>query len=352
MTADDLQTWFQPVSCGSGPSPVRLFCFPHAGGAASTFRPWRSTAPSGLEIYAAQLPGRESRILEPPVGRLDELVDRLTTAMKPAVDGEYALFGHSVGALIALAVARSLRRTAGVTPVHLFVSACQPPSTVSSSYEDLYGLDESDLLARLRDMNGTPAEAMDNPELMRLVLPAIRSDLGLLAGYEAAPDDVLDCPVTVLGGDHDSVVPPELLGLWAETTTGEVEVRVLEGDHFYLTDPRNDVLGIIGARLAPEPSSRTSHLRGTTMTELTVSERVKRVMTSVLDVGTDPEGLSDGALLYSTAIQLDSLRLLHLLTALEKEFDFQIDDEAVMSAELIDVGSVISLVSTQLEVAR
>ena len=70
------------------------------------------------------------------------------------------------------------------------------------------------------------------------------------------------------------------------------------------------------------------------------------------DIGVGPEGLPDGTLLYSTTVQLDTLRLLHLLTALEGEFGCQIDDEAVMSAELTDVGSVVSLVSAQLDPVR
>ncbi|WP_370964550.1 phosphopantetheine-binding protein [Amycolatopsis sp. cg9] len=88
------------------------------------------------------------------------------------------------------------------------------------------------------------------------------------------------------------------------------------------------------------------------MTELSVSERVKQVMTTVLDIGVDTDDLPDGTLLYSTTVQLDSLRLLHLLTALESEFGCELDDEAVMSAELTDVGSVVSLVAAQLGQAR
>jgi len=243
------RTWFQPVFLGSGSSRIRLFCFPHAGGAASTFRPWSTGVPDGLEIHAAQLPGRESRILERPIDRFDELIDRLTAAIEPAATDEFALFGHSAGALIAWELARSLRRSGGPAPVHLFVSACQPPSNVRSSYRDLHELGDTELLAKLREMNGTPAEAMNNPELMRLVLPVIRSDLALFADYDAAPGDILDCPVTVLGGARDPLVPPDALALWADATSGEVETRVLDGDHFYLTDPRSDVLGIIGKRL-------------------------------------------------------------------------------------------------------
>lgn len=254
------RTWFQPVSSGAGPSRIRLFCFPHAGGSASAFSSWRGGVPDGLEIHAAQLPGRESRITEPPISALDELVDQLTTAIEPAIEtGErFALFGHSAGALVAWELARSVRGRFGIGPVHLFVSACQSPSNANAGYDDLHGLDDTDLLARLGEMNGTPAEAMDNPELMRMVLPVIRADFSLFAGYDAAldaapdaaPAGVLDCSVTVLGGDRDPVVAPDVLARWAEATTAELDVQVLPGDHFYLTDPRSDVLGVIGARLA------------------------------------------------------------------------------------------------------
>jgi medium-chain acyl-[acyl-carrier-protein] hydrolase len=196
------------------------------------------------------LPGRESRIAEPLIGGLDELIDRLTTAVEPVTGEEFALFGHSAGALVAWELARSLRRRCGVGPVHLFVSACQSPSNVRAGYDDLQGLDDTALLARLGEMNGTPAEALGNPELMRMVLPVVRADFGLFADYDTAPADVLDCPVTVLGGDRDPVVSPGVLARWAEATTGELAVRVLPGDHFYLTDPRSDVLGVIDARLA------------------------------------------------------------------------------------------------------
>ncbi|WP_370964551.1 thioesterase II family protein [Amycolatopsis sp. cg9] len=250
------RTWFRPVSSGAGPSRIRLFCFPHAGGSASAFSSWRAGVPDGLEIHAAQLPGRESRIMEPPISALDELVDQLTTALEPAIEtGErFALFGHSAGALVAWELARSVRGRFGIGPVHLFVSACQSPSNVRAGYDDLHGLDDADLLARLGKMNGIPAEAMANPELMRMVLPVIQADFSLLAGYDAAldaaPAGVLDCPVTALGGDRDPVVAPGALTRWAEVTTAELDVRVLPGDHFYLTDPRSDVLGVIGARLA------------------------------------------------------------------------------------------------------
>lgn len=84
------------------------------------------------------------------------------------------------------------------------------------------------------------------------------------------------------------------------------------------------------------------------MTDTIFSDQVKRVMIKVLDLAVDPDQLPDHTPLYSTTIRLDSLTLLLLITELEKEFSCQIDDEAVMTADLIDVSSIVMLVSAQL----
>jgi acyl carrier protein len=88
------------------------------------------------------------------------------------------------------------------------------------------------------------------------------------------------------------------------------------------------------------------------MANLAVSERVKQVMIQVLDLDVMLENLGDEVPLYSSLVRLDSLTLLRLITELEKTFGCQIDDEAVMTADLIDVGSIVSLVSAQLESGR
>src|ERR671919_747384 len=80
---------------------LRLFCFPYAGGAASIFRTWPSGLPGSIDVAAVQLPGRETRLAEPPVRRLDALVAAMAPALEPFLDRPFALFGHSMGALIA-----------------------------------------------------------------------------------------------------------------------------------------------------------------------------------------------------------------------------------------------------------
>ncbi|WP_181784834.1 thioesterase II family protein, partial [Pseudonocardia pini] len=97
---------------------VRLVCLPHAGGAASAYRPWLAVAPADVELTLVQYPGRQDRIREEPwrdaVAMARAIVEELRGETRPLV-----LFGHSLGGTIAFEVARRLRRP----PVRLVVSA-------------------------------------------------------------------------------------------------------------------------------------------------------------------------------------------------------------------------------------
>src|SRR4051794_36920377 len=98
----------------------RLFCLPHAGGGAAAFRRWADGMAAAVEVVAVQPPGRETRFREPPFTDWRSLVVSLADAL-PA-DRPFALFGHSLGALLAFELARELRRRGGPPPDHLFVA--------------------------------------------------------------------------------------------------------------------------------------------------------------------------------------------------------------------------------------
>src|SRR4051812_30171971 len=90
-------------------SSLRLFCFPYAGGAANVFHNWSSLLPSSIDVCAVQPPGRGNRLLEEPYTGLRELVGAAANALLPHMDRPFALFGHSMGALVAFELARFLR---------------------------------------------------------------------------------------------------------------------------------------------------------------------------------------------------------------------------------------------------
>jgi medium-chain acyl-[acyl-carrier-protein] hydrolase len=225
--------WFRPKPGAK----VRLFCFPYAGGGASVYRAWGDCLPGPVDVCAVQLPGRETRFREHPFARLPLLVEALAGALRPHLDRPFAFFGHSLGALVAFELSRRLQRDHGPRPVRLFVSGCGAPQTRVPG-RAIHALPPAEFREELRRLNGTPADLLDNDELMDLMLPTLRADFGLCETYAYVAGPPLACPVTALGGLGDDAVSRQELDAWREQTTGPFRVRMLPGDHFFLHSAR------------------------------------------------------------------------------------------------------------------
>lgn len=226
---------------------VRLFCFPYAGGGDSIFRAWQKSLPEAVEVCPVQLPGRGARISEPPFAELDPLVRAAAQALAPHLDKPFAFFGHSMGALVGFELARHLRSDGRPQPVHLFVSGRCSPQTLREPFAG--DLPDSDFSEILRRSNGTPAEVLENPELMELVLPAVRADFAVCKSYVYAPQPPFSFPVTAFGGLEDPGVSRECMEGWREHTTGPFVLRMLPGDHFFLNKSTRPLLEAIAKEL-------------------------------------------------------------------------------------------------------
>ena len=226
---------------------MRLFCFPYAGGGDSIFYSWQKIIPDTIEVCPVQLPGRGARIDEPPCTEINKLVRLVGEALAPHLNKPFALFGHSMGALIGFALAHHLRREYSAQPVHLFVSGRCSPQTRNTPID--LKLFDSALPEMLRRYNGTPAEVLENPELMELVLPILRADFALCKSYIYTPQPPFNFPITAFGGLDDHGVPRESIEGWREHTTGPFALRMLPGDHFFLNTSALPLLEAISKEL-------------------------------------------------------------------------------------------------------
>lgn len=226
---------------------TRLFCFPHAGAGASAFAAWPALFPPEVEIVAVQLPGREDRVGEPHPASVEVAVRMVAVALRPYLQGPYAFFGHSGGALLAFELARALRKR-GTQPRHLFLSG-QPAPGHHSAATQLHRLSDEDFGDALRGLDGTSDGVFGDPELMKLLLPTLRADFTLWENHRHRPGPPLSVPVTALGGDTDPRAPISGLQAWAEHTTGEFSVEVFSGGHFYLNDSEAELTTVLGSTL-------------------------------------------------------------------------------------------------------
>jgi medium-chain acyl-[acyl-carrier-protein] hydrolase len=237
--------WFPCAGLSRDPS-LRLFCFPYAGGGQTAFRHWSQQLPVNLDLRVLQLPGRERRVKEAPFTSWKPLVQGALNAISPLVDLPFAFFGHSMGALIAFELALELRDRFGKIPQRFFVSACRAPHLPRAWSPHS---SEEELLARLRCLNGTPQEVLNDPDLMALLLPVFRADFRLVETYFRGKPVQLTCPLIALGGRRDPSVSPEHLTAWREYTSSDFSLRIFEGDHFFIHQRRAYVLDLISSEL-------------------------------------------------------------------------------------------------------
>lgn len=254
VTPDEQRLWVRRFR-KSGDGRTRLVCFPHAGGSASYFFRLSAALSSDVNVSAIQYPGRQDRHSEPFVDTIDGLADRIYAVLKPMVDGPIALFGHSMGAVVAFEVARRLEESAQIQPTTLFVSAQPAPSR--SGPAPVQPDDDVGLVEKVRELGGTDPRLMADPRMLEMTLPVLRNDLRALQQYRRRPDIRINAPIILMVAVDDPLVGLDKAMAWREHTSGGCAIHTFDGGHFYLEKHAGRVVAVIAQALRgiPQPTA-------------------------------------------------------------------------------------------------
>lgn len=221
---------------------MQLFCFPYAGSGALIYRDWQLGVPAYAEVLPIQLPGRENRMAEKPLDSLDLLLYTVADVLEPNLDCPFVFWGHSFGALVAFELAREFRRRGVTLPIALFVSGREAPS-VPDLDPPLHLLPNDDFVHELSlRYDGIPQEVLGEPDLLQLLIPALRADLTMSEMYVYAEEEPLECPIFAYGGLQDAKVSCADLDAWRKETSQTFSVRQFPGDHFFIQSAKVRVL--------------------------------------------------------------------------------------------------------------
>ncbi|WP_330299312.1 thioesterase II family protein [Streptomyces sp. NBC_00503] len=234
----------------------RLICFPHAGAGAPAYADWVDLLPPEIELVAVQLPGRQDRLAEDPFTEVGPLVEVLTHALRPVLDGSYVFFGHSAGATLAYELARALQARGSRGPEHLFLSA--QPAPGESEVRLLHELSDEEFRAEIVALGGIDEEIAEDDDVMESMLYTVRADFTLWERHRSEPGAPLDCPVTVLCGESDPRAPLDEVKRWADHTTAEFAAEFFPGGHFYFFESASEVVSLIGRKILTPATNRRS----------------------------------------------------------------------------------------------
>jgi surfactin synthase thioesterase subunit len=232
--------WFSSYRL-PGQGQARIFAFPYSGAGSLAYYQWAGLfRDSPFDFIGVQLPGRENRLRETPFTDLPSLLDDFLLAITPLLDKPFVFFGHSLGALIAFELCRSLRRRGLPLPRHLFVSAFRAPDLPNPNRE-LRHLEDAGFIDGIRAYGGTPEEVFADQQLRDMLLPILRADFSLYETYAYREEAPLPCPLTALTGSADAFVAPEDMLDWRRQTAMEFQQIQYAGDHFFLHEHRADI---------------------------------------------------------------------------------------------------------------
>jgi surfactin synthase thioesterase subunit len=244
-------TWFTRYSATPAESPLRLFAFPFSGGGPTAFKNWEAALP-GVDVFCAVLPARDKRLNEPPVGEMQKMVTGMMNDFLALADRPFVLFGHSLGALIAYEMACHAAGN-GIQPQQLIVSAFRAPGQPRRN-KLMHTLSDDDFLKSLVQYGGTPPAVLQNRDIMRFALPALRADFQLHETYQPSTYPLLECPIAALCGTHDQHVSEEEMHGWSNKTAADFSLHRINGDHFFVLKQQEKLLAQLRTILTKSPS--------------------------------------------------------------------------------------------------
>ena len=222
-----------------------LFCLPYAGGSEMMYYKWRSYLEPSVKVYPIELKGRGKRYNQQFYENIDEAIEDIYNLIKDEIDkSDYAIYGHSMGSLLAYELYYKIEKMGNRNPKHIFFSGYGAPSIIKER-EITYTLPDYDFMKKIIELGGTPEEIINNKELFDLFLPIIKSDIKILETYDYKErENKIACNISILNGDKDSLKFREIIE-WQKHTCKESKIYTLNGNHFFINDNIKNIVSII-----------------------------------------------------------------------------------------------------------
>lgn len=226
-----------------GHKTTKLFCIPFSGGNAYSYAEFKKYLPDHIELCNLELPGRGKRIAEDLLTSIDTMTEDLFRQVESKISGTYAIFGHSLGALLGLTLCRYISARKANLPIILFASGQTAPALIKP--DERYSLPDDQFIDMLREMEGTPEELLEDKSFIQYFLPIIKTDFQSIANYKYAPSSrPLNIPIAVLLGNQESI-NKEDASFWQLETDIEIAIHRFDGGHFFIYSQAKEIVSLI-----------------------------------------------------------------------------------------------------------
>lgn len=235
-------------------SKITLFCFPFAGGSSYSYQVFVPHKPDFVDLVPLELPGRGRRIREGLLRSIDAMVDDLYPQVVGKLNGRYAFYGHSMGTLLSFRLTQRLIEKGHEPPVHLFMTGRGGPSVERDDEVKRSLLPRPAFIEKVRELDGSPDEVLNDDDLMNLFVPVLRADFEAVETYVHQPHCLLSIPIDVIIGSEEKI-SNKAAWAWQNETDAPVAVHQLPGKHFFILKQAKEIMRLIGRKIHQQTES-------------------------------------------------------------------------------------------------
>jgi len=223
----------------------QLFLLHFAGGNCYSFQ-FMTALLKDFDVIALELPGRGKRMGQELLTDFDAAADDMFAQVKQKLSGAtLLLYGHSMGAYLALRIANRLERE-GIVPACVVVSGNPGPATTERPKKERYLMEHEAFKAELIKIGGVPEELLANEELFGFFEPILRADFRIAENHGMENEPATSAPLfAMMGSDEEQV---EAIGNWERYTTAGFRYEILKGDHFFIHKHPRRIAAILRER--------------------------------------------------------------------------------------------------------
>lgn len=226
---------------------AKLICLPYAGGSKFVYKQFMELAPKNLQIIPVDLPGRGTRFGEQLMHHPENLVDDIFSQIKGELRFPYAIYGHSMGTLLAYLLTKKILQKDLPQPLHLFLSGGKAPSTLEDE-PILKVLGEQEFIDQLIEVGGIPDKVIKSPRLMRILTPILLADFEVLKNFNYKRSTPFNIPITLILGKDENITEKQIYD-WQYETSEKIEIVWFEGEHFFIFEHAGKIIDIIRKNL-------------------------------------------------------------------------------------------------------
>ena len=228
-----------------------LFFLSHAGGSAKSYCSFKRFLPKELNVIPMELSGHFTRSDEPLLNDISscvsDLLDRHSNSM--AYD-RYAVFGHSMGTVLAAELVRQSKLRGLATPEHIFLSGHCAPDEAVQCFPDALNATDEDIINFFRENNIASFPPIQDEELIKKLNTLLCNDVRMADSFHITADDVkFDCDITVFSALDDIMLKNTDMNGWKRFTNGSCDVIQFSGGHFYFNQHKEQICSIISRKL-------------------------------------------------------------------------------------------------------